>query len=178
MTINEEIYQNLYDWADQVLNQERCLDMTIIKSTQNVPKPKRNDCYIVINYASNLDRIGRPYRTEVDDYGKRNLINDYVGILELREVNGDGEYLRVLIESLDRQEIQHLWSSNSLTHYNEGDILQLPRIQETNWKKEALVELTIGYSVATEDNTGLIETIEYQGTIPAQGGTGNHIIEN
>jgi hypothetical protein len=179
MTVSQEIYENIYDWIDQILNQEMCLGFTIIESHQDIPKAKRDEVYMVIQYSpTNIDRIGRPTKTEVDSNGKRNLINDYVGILELREVNGDGEYLRVLLESLDRQDIIDYWSSKNLSQYTEGSVINIPRIQETNWKKEALVELTIGYATATKENIGYIENVEFEGTVPSQGREGSHTVEN
>lgn len=102
--------------------------------------------------------------------GIRSLINDYNFVVEIWEINGNGESLRLLIDSLDRQEIKDIWSASRFALKSQGIIQTLPRLQLNKWKKESMVELTIGAAEATLDKSGFISDVEYTGTI------GNHTL--
>lgn len=108
--------------------------------------------------------------------GQRTLINDYVFKVELWEINGTGETLRLLIDSIDRQEIKDLWSSSAYSLFSTETIQILPRLPQNKWKKEAMLELTIGAAEATLETPGFIEDAEITGTIIAQGRAGDHTI--
>lgn len=108
--------------------------------------------------------------------GTRTLINDWDFVVELWEENGTGETLRLLIDSIDRQEIKDLWSTNKYAFRSSTQILNIPRLPQNKWKKEAMTELTIGAAEATLETPGIIETTAITGTIPAQGGSGDHTV--
>lgn len=108
--------------------------------------------------------------------GTRTLVNDWDFVVELWEENGTGETLKLLIDSIDRQEIKDLWSTNKYAFRSSTQILNIPRLPQNKWKKEAMVELTIGAAEATLETSGIIEKTAITGTIPAQGGSGDHTV--
>jgi hypothetical protein len=149
-------------------------------SHQNIPEVKQDDVFVVIDYAPNREKIGRAaVPGETDGDGKLTMVNDYQYVVEIWEVNGSGSLIQLLLNSIDRQDIKDLWKSEGYAYYGEeGDIQNLPRTQENKWKRESMVELRIGTATGTEDQPGYIEDVEYNGTVPAQGRSGNHIITN
>lgn len=106
--------------------------------------------------------------------GTRTLIDNYDFVVELWEQNGTGETLKLLINSLGRQEIKDLWKTNRYALRSNTEILNIPRLPQDKWKKEAMVELTIGAAEATLDTPGIIKNSTITGTYPAQGRSGNH----
>ncbi len=176
----DNIYSFLYSWADQILNTEQSLGILIIQSHQNAPAPTQDDPYIVIDYAPNQTRIGRPSAGDVDEgTGERTLVDDFILVVEIWEVNSNGSLLTKLLTSLNRQDIKDLWKANDFAFYTESEVINMPRVSEDDeWKRESMVELTIGTAEGTTELTRHIEDVEYEGTIPAQGRPGDHILED
>lgn len=181
----DPLFDFLYSWANQVLNQELCLDVDILESHTNAPPPKNNQDnqnlkpFITIKYTANKTKIGRASRMPVNDAGKSEIINDYTLVTEIWESNGTGQLLQELIDSIERTDIQQLWCKNGYAYISQGNIMTIPRTQDEAWKTENIVEITIATarSTSTKDKTGYIDKVNYKGTIPAQGRTGNHNIE-
>lgn len=158
------LYNFLYEWINLVLNQEFLLNIIIIKSYQDAPAP--TGCsYIVIDAPTGRRKVGSPSAQEPNDKGARNLVNDYEYKIEISQVNGDGELLQLLVDSIDRQEIKDLWRKNNFVYYSQGEIIKIPRLSESKWKKEAMVELTIGTAVTTVEQSSIIEDIEVEGKV-------------
>lgn len=126
--------------------------------------------------AINLTDVGIGTHT-IEIEGVRSLINDYDFLVEIWEVNGTGESLRLLIDSMDRQEIKDLWSAGNFALRSQGEIQNLPRLPQNKWKKEAMVELTIGAAEATLEKSGFISDLEFTGMVSVPGGA-EHTITN
>lgn len=172
------LYTFLYDWADRILNTELSLGITIVQSHQDIPTPEKENPYIVIDYAPNKTKIGSASGGDTDSNGDRTLVNDYGMTVELWEVNGEGGLLHLLLDSLDRQVIKDLWYTNKFSYMSEGQIIAMPREREGQWVRESLVEIVINTPEQTEDSPSYIGEVEFTGTLPAQGRSGNHIVTN
>jgi hypothetical protein len=172
-----ELYDFIYSWVDQVANTEQSQSYPIIQSDQNAPEP--SGLYLVIGAApSSRSRIGWPSKGDPDGSGDRKLINDYVLMLELWEVNGTGDNLRMLVDSIDRQDIQDLFKTVDLVYMGQENIQYVPRTQENEWRKECMLEIRLGVGELTIEDSSWIEDVHYLGTIPAQGRSGNHEVKN
>ena len=79
---------------------------------------------------------------------------------------------------MDRQDIKDLWTASNYTLNTQGEIVNLPRTQLSKWKLESLVELFIGGATGIVEESGMIKDVEYTGTVPAQGRSGDHAITN
>lgn len=175
----DEVYTGLYTWIDQVVNTEPSQSIEIIQSHQNAPEPTVDGKYIVIDYAPTRSRVGRPSATNVDTGTlKRELVNDDELLVELWEVNGNGDELRRIRGSTDRQDIIDLLKSLGLIFWGDEGINVLPRTQENRWVREVIMEIRLRIADAVEEESSYIENAEYTGTVPAQGRSGDHTITN
>jgi hypothetical protein len=175
---NDPVYDFLYCWVDQVINQEMGCNIPIMQSHQPKQEVSQQGTFISIDYAPNRTKVGRSSKCSVDENGNRIIVNDYEYVIEIWETNGNGQHLEALLNSLERSEIEALWSENNYVFYGRNtDIINLPRTQENNWKKECLIELEFGTAKGVQDKTGYINDVGISGDIPAQGRSGEHTVE-
>lgn len=164
-------------WITQVLiTEEGETDLPIISSHQNAPSP--DEPYITIQYNGGRSKTGRASKPDVyfndeDENdplnGTRLLVSDWGIEIEIRETNGEGDRLRLLIDSLDREDIHNdYFVANKIVHYTNGNILPVPRLNQEDWIKESMVEMQLGSAEGTRETTSWIDTVQYEGTI---GGT-------
>jgi hypothetical protein len=161
-----ELRAILKNWITQILITENGeSDLIIIASHQNAPAP--SGPYIVINQSPNSrDRFGRASKGETKDDGTRVLVSDWVLEMEIREYNGVGDRLEKLVDSLDREDIQRdYFQANNLAHYNQAQVLYVPRLLNEEWENEALIELQLGKAEGTTETTSFIETVDYTANI-------------
>lgn len=173
--LSEDLYSALYSWANGVLNTERptLANTPIIKSEQNAPPPTTGP-YIVIGHSPTVRISGRPYKATPDANGKQGLYQDDELVIELWEVNSDGDLLGLLANSLDRQDIIDTLAQAGFSFMSlNGDIQDLDTVEGGIWRHEHLVELNINTRRLTEFTPGLIEEVEGEGTMPHQGKSGN-----
>jgi hypothetical protein len=164
---SEELLDFLYEWIYQILVIECGDNIPIIESNLNVSPPNAEDPYITIEFSGSKNKIGSASKMEPDKItGISKVINDYGELIELREVNGNGDRLRTIIDSTDRREINDLFRTNQVAYLGEeGNITPVPRLNGKDWVREALVEIRIGVATGTTEQSGVIETVEYSGTI-------------
>lgn len=173
----DPVYTFLYDWVNEVLNVQESLGVIIFQSHQNAPEPETKDAFIVIGYAPSRNRIGRPHHSGIDGSDNQKIINDYVYTVELRERNGTGELLELLINSIYRRSVQEFWTNAGYSYMREiSNIITIPTTQLNQWERESMVEIEILTGRVSEEQIGAIETVEVNGTIPAQGRSGEHTI--
>lgn len=170
---NKELRNILKQWITQVLITEGSYTIEIISSHQNTPSP--DSTYITMLYGPPRNPNGRATKTEVyyneedpedEDNGKRVIAQDWTINVELRETNGEGDLLRELIDSLEREDIlNNYFRANNLAHYTNGQILPVPRLDQEDWTRESIVELVLGTAESFKEFTDYIETVEYEGNI-------------
>jgi len=178
MTQND-VFSGLYTWIDQVVNTEQSKSLPIIQSHQNAPEPDDDGAYIVIDYAPNRNRVGRPSKTDVDDITfKREFVNDDELRVDIWEVNGDGDELRVIRNSTDRQDIIDLLKSLGIIYWGDEGINNISRTQDNLWIRECMMEIRLRVADVIEEDSSYIDDVEYTGTVPAQGRSGDHTITN
>lgn len=176
----DPVYVFMYDWAELVLNTQLSLGIPIIQSHQDTPDPVTEDPFITISYAPARRKVGRAHFSPVNpSTEKRNIINDTLFNVELREKNGTGELLEWLINSVDNDVVKAFWKDRGYSYMQQlSDIIPVPRIQQTKWERESMVEIQILTAKVHEEDLKYINTVKLTGTIPAQGRTGDHVIDS
>ncbi len=174
----DPLYKLLFDWANQILNTEESLGIEVEESNQNASKHSVKDTFIVIDYARVSGRINYASFGNTNASGERQIKNNYEGTITIFEVNGNGSLLKKLIETKDRQDIIDLFNSRGFAYISEGPVTPVPRLPDQIWRRESMVQLLIRSASEITEDAGYIEHSEIEGTVPAQGRSGDHIIDN
>ena len=151
-----ELWNALYRWATAVLPKK----VKVVKSHQDMASVKGT--FICINYAGSWNLAGSNASKMIDDRpdlpSPRVFV--YRGTVEIREVEGDGDYLMQLLESLDRPEYQYLLNDAGLSVLKAEGPQEMPSLQQAQWRKESLLTLTMSWARAYEGSTLTIESVE------------------
>lgn len=176
------LFTFLYDWINQVINTEpnptRSIEIISNYDEGTIPSGK----YISVNPDPSRRKIGRMSTGDPQEDadpeldGRRIQVNDYELTVEIRQVGGGNDFLRELIDSVDRQDIIDLFSAANLTYFDETPIQIAPTLQGAEWREESFTELRLGTAEGTTENASYIDDVEGEGTVPAQGRSGNHTI--
>lgn len=162
---NIELWDVLYAWIHSVLP-----SVEVVEGYEDAPSPKGN--YIAIDYAGTWTLAGTaPARVL---HGRNDLpapkVYVYRGQVQVRDVDGDGENLMLLVESLsDFGVLQDFENAGCSVLKTSGPQL-MPSLQQTKWRKESLLTLEMSWARGYEGTTLTIESVEItqvkkQGTI-------------
>ena len=151
-----ELWNALYRWATAVLPKK----VKVVKSHQDMASVKGT--FICINYAGSWNLAGSNASRMIDNRpdlpSPRVFV--YRGSVEVREVEGDGDYLMQLLESLDNPEYQYLLNDAGLSVLKAEGPQEMPALQQAQWRKESLLTLTMSWVRAYEGSTLTIESVE------------------
>lgn len=152
----EELWNALYYWVRSVLPQK----IKVVESHQDMPTPK--GCFITISYAGNWHFAGSSASRMV--VGRPDLpsprLFTYRGTIELREVEGDGENLMKLVESLENPEIQAIFETAGISVLRTDGPTAMPALQQAQWRRESMLTLEMAWARAYEGSTLTIESVE------------------
>lgn len=155
-TSAEELWNALYYWVRSVLPKK----IKEEESHQDMPTPK--GCFITISYAGNWHFAGTTASRMV--VGRPDLpsprLFTYRGTIELREVEGDGENLMKLVESLENPEIQAIFEIAGISVLRTDGPTAMPALQQAQWRRESLLTLEMSWARAYEGSTLTIESVE------------------
>ena len=155
-TSAEELWNALYYWVRSVLPQK----IKVVESHQDMPTPK--GCFITISYAGNWHFAGTTASRMVvsrPDLPSPRLFT-YRGTIELREVEGDGENLMKLMESLENPEIQDIFETAGISVLRTDGPTAMPALQQAQWRRESMLTLEMSWARAYEGSTLTIESVE------------------
>lgn len=155
-TSAEELWNALYYWVRSVLPQK----IKVVESHQDMPTPK--GCFITISYAGNWHLAGTTASRMVvgrPDIPSPRLFT-YRGTIELREVEGDGENLMKLVESLENPEIQAIFEVAGISVLRTDGPTAMPALQQAQWRRESMLTLEMAWARAYEGSTLTIESVE------------------
>ena len=151
-----ELWNALYRWATAVLPKK----VKVVKSHQDMASVKGT--FICINYAGSWNLAGSNASRMIDNRpdlpSPRVFV--YRGSVEVREVEGDGDYLMQLLESLDNPQYQYLLNDAGLSVLKAEGPQEMPALQQAQWRKESLLTLTMSWARAYEGSTITIESVE------------------
>ena len=151
-----ELWNALYRWASAVLPKK----VKVVKSHQDMASVKGT--FICINYAGSWNLAGSNASKMIDNRpdlpSPRVFV--YRGTVEIREVEGDGDFLMQLLESLDRPEYQYLLNDAGLSVLKAEGPQEMPSLQQAQWRRESLLTLTMSWVRAYEGSTITIESVE------------------
>ncbi len=169
MSMNDDIYLKVRAWFYFVLNTEGGLGIPIVQSHQNAPAP--DEPYITIDAAGNVSSIGRatkkyPPEEVAPDVYEAKIATDYESIIEVWEIGGTGDLLRMVISSTERAEIQQeYFQKENIVIRGVNNIITIPQLDNNHWTQQAMVELRIGFADSIKEQSSWIETVAYSGEI-------------
>ena len=151
---NTSLWDKLYAWAHSVLPR-----VEVVEGYENAPSPKGN--YIAIDYAGTWRFAGTTPSRKIE--GRRDLPSPkvfiYRGQVQIREIDGDGENLMLLAESLhDYGVLQNFEESGFSVLRTSGPQL-MPGLQQTKWRKESLLTLEMSWARGYEGASLTIESV-------------------
>lgn len=151
-----ELWNALYRWATAVLPKK----VKVVKSHQDMASVK--GAFICINYAGSWNLAGsnasRMIENRPDLPSPRVFV--YRGSVEVREVEGDGDFLMQLLESLDNPQYQYLLNDAGLSVLKAEGPQEMPALQQAQWRKESLLTLEMSWVRAYEGSNLYIERVE------------------
>lgn len=155
-TSAEELWNALYYWVRSVLPKK----IKVEESHQDMATPK--GCFISINYAGNWHLAGTTASRMIanrPDLPSPRLFT-YRGSVELREVEGDGENLMKLVESLEDPDIQAIFEIAGISVLRTDGPTAMPALQQAQWRRESMLTLEMAWARAYEGSTLTIESVE------------------
>ena len=151
-----ELWNAIYRWATAVLPKK----VKVVKSHQDMASVKGT--FICINYAGSWNLAGSNASRMIDNRpdlpSPRVFV--YRGSVEIREVEGDGDYLMQLLESLDNQQYQYLLNDAGLSVLKAEGPQEMPALQQAQWRKESLLTLEMSWVRAYEGSKLYIHSVE------------------
>ena len=152
---NTELWDVLYSWIHRVLP-----SVEVVEGYEDAPSPKGN--YIEVDYAGTWTLAGTAPAKVV--HGRDDLpaprVYVYRGQVQVRDVDGDGENLMLLAESLsDFGVLQNFEEAGCSVLRTSGPQI-MPSLQQTKWRKESLLTLEMSWARGYEGTTLTIESVE------------------
>lgn len=166
-TTADALWDVLYAWATGVLP-----GVAVVPSHENAPSPDGN--YIVINYAGTWRRAGTTPSKRIDNRPDLPAPNVYVyrGSVQVRDVDGNGDNLMRLVESLDDYGVLTAFADAGISVLKTNGPVAMPALQQTKWRRESVLTLEMTWARANEGTTLTIESVEINGETYSKPGQG------
>ena len=156
-----QLYEFLYDWATGVLP-----SVEVRQSHPDYPTPKRTP-FLVLSYSGNwVNKGAAPSRMIWDRPDLPSpRVYQWRGQLTIYEVEGNGELLHQLVESLDSIDVKNSFGEAVLAVLRSLGPQMMPALQDNNWRHEAILILELSWARAITGSLEVIESVEISGTI-------------
>jgi CDP-glycerol glycerophosphotransferase (TagB/SpsB family) len=156
-----QLYEFLYDWATGVLP-----SVEVRQSHQDYPTPKQTP-FLVLSYSGDwVNKGAAPSRMIWDRPDLPSpRVYQWRGQLTIYEVEGNGELLHQLVESLDSIDVKNSFGEAGLSVLRSIGPQMQPALQDSNWKYEAILILELSWARAITGSLEVIESVEISGTI-------------
>lgn len=152
---NTELWDVLYSWIHSVLP-----SVEVVEGYEDAPSPKGN--YIAIDYAGTWRFAGTTPSRKIE--GRRDLPSPkvfiYRGQVQIREIDGDGENLMLLAESLHDYGVLADFEASGISVLKSDGPIMMPALQQTKWRKESLLTLEMSWARGYEGKSLTIESVE------------------
>ena len=151
-----QLYEFLYDWASGILP-----GVEVRQSHQDYPTPKTTP-FIVLSYAGDwVSRGAAPSRMIWDRPDLPSpKVYQWRGQPTIYEVEGNGELLHRLVESLDDIDIKNEFGDAGVSVLRSTGPQMQPALQDSNWRREAILILELSWARAIAGSLEVIEKVE------------------
>ena len=157
---NTSLWDKLYAWAHSVLP-----GVEVVEGYENAPSPKGN--YIAIDYAGTWRFSGTTPSRKIE--GRSDLPSPkvfiYRGQVQIREIDGDGENLMLLAESLHDYGVLSEFEAAGISVLKSDGPTMMPALQQTKWRKESLLTLEMTWARAYAGENLTIDSVEVNGAV-------------
>lgn len=153
----QDLWDALYAWAHGVLP-----GVEITQSHEDAPSPSGN--YVCIDYAGTWRMAGTSASRMLSDDTSRPSPRVYMyrGSVQVRDVEGDGENLMLLLESLENPDVQAAFSAAGISVLRSSGPVLMPALQESTWRRESLLTLEMSWARAYAGSELTIESVTVQ----------------
>lgn len=153
----QDLWDALYAWAHGVLP-----GVEVIQSHEDVPSPSGN--YVCIDYAGTWRMAGTSASRMLSGDTSRPSPRVYMyrGSVQVRDVEGDGENLMLLLESLENPDVQAAFSAAGISVLRSSGPVMMPALQESTWRRESLLTLEMSWARAYAGSELTIESVTVQ----------------
>lgn len=153
----QELWDALYAWAHGVLP-----GVEVIQSHEDAPSPSGN--YVCIDYAGTWRMAGTSASRMLSGDTSRPSPRVYMyrGSVQVRDVEGDGENLMLLLESLENPDVQAAFSAAGISVLRSTGPVLMPALQESTWRRESLLTLEMSWARAYAGSELTIESVTIQ----------------
>ena len=150
----QELWDALYAWAHGVLP-----EVEVIQSHEDAPSPSGN--YVCIAYAGTWALAGTSASRMSSGDPSRPYPRIYVyrGTVELRDVDGDGENLMALLESLENQNVLAAFEAAGMSVLRSTGPTMMPALQQSTWRRESILTLEMSWARAYSGTELTIESV-------------------
>lgn len=156
-----QLYEFLYDWVKGVLP-----SVEVRQSHQDYPTPKQTP-FLVLSYSGDWVNKGAAPSHMIWD--RPDLpsprVYQWRGQLTIYEVEGNGELLHQLVESLDLINVKNSFGEAGVSVLRSIGPQMQPELQDSNWRREAILILELSWARATAGSLEVIESVEISGAI-------------
>lgn len=150
-----ELWNALYYWATSVLD-----GVPVVKSHQDMPSLDGN--FVYIDYAGTWRFAGTSASRMV--VGREDLpsprLYTYRGSVQIRDVEGEGDNLMKLVESLENPEVQAIFDAAGISVLRTDGPTMMPALQQAHWRKESLLTLEMTWARAYQGSAISIESVD------------------
>lgn len=153
----QDLWDALYAWAHGVLP-----GVEVIQSHEDAPSPSGN--YVCIDYAGTWRMAGTSASRMLSGDTSRPSPRVYMyrGSVQVRDVEGDGENLMLLLESLENPDVQAAFSAAGISVLRSSGPVLMPALQESTWRRESLLTLEMSWARAYAGSELTIESVTIQ----------------
>ena len=149
------LWDRLYAWVHAVLPL-----VPVCESHENAPSEDGN--YICIDYSGTWRLAGTTPSKMVED--RPDLpspsLYTYRGSVQVRDVDGDGENLMKLVESLHEDNVLEMFGDAGISVLKTTGPVPLPALQQTEWRRESILTLEMAWARAYTGTELTIESVE------------------
>lgn len=153
----QELWDALYAWVHGVLP-----GVEVTQSHEDAPSPDGN--YVCIDYAGTWTMAGTSASRMLsgDTFLPSPRIYVYRGQVQLRDVEGDGENLSLLLESLEDHAVQQDFEAAGISVLRTQGPVLMPSLQQSEWRRESLLTLEMTWARGYEGTTLTIRSVDVQ----------------
>ena len=152
---NSTLWDSLYDWATSVLP-----GVEVVISHEDAPSPAGN--FVCIDYAGSWQLRGSTASRMVSD--RPDLpsprVYTYTGSVQIRDVDGDGENLMLLLESLEDPSVLGTLADKGFSVLRSSGPQVMPALQQSEWRRESILTLELAWARVYAGTTLTIESVE------------------